>query len=157
MGEDARWVCHTCKTVCPRGGRPELREFNTSIRRLARLRLLLADLDPIVDIDGLKDHLIPFIDDLQRWLGRHKDHDIHIGSDYSTDMMDLENYHNETVDGKVDKRTRIECQLQAVNEIEAESIERIKKVIEEYAVNPGEISLEKVAKDLYYRFSSREM
>lgn len=104
MGNDARWVCNTCKTVCSRGGRLIFHETlcTMSVATIAQLKSEIHDLSHKVVIGDL-DHIVGFLDDLQVWVRRHEGHNIHIGSDYSIDEMDLGGYHNELMNGKVSR------------------------------------------------------
>lgn len=154
MGEDARWVCHTCKTVCPRGGRPIFKTIPRylTLQEVRVYRAAITRISSVFDTGDFADIAIVFLDQLSVWLKRHQGHNIHIGSDYSTDMMDLEEYHNETVGGVVDKLTRINSQLATVGIIERDSVQQIKSTILKHGSDA-----DAAAKELYSRFSTREI
>lgn len=155
MGADARWVCHTCKTVCSRGGRPIFRVENVVDTRggVTYLKELLARVNSLIELDDC-DRYIKFLDDLHKWLGRHESHLIYVGSDYSTDAMDLEDYHEEAVDGKVSKMTRHKVNMSCLNAFEADAIEDIETLIQECI--RGKL-VEEAARELFNRFSMQQM
>lgn len=155
MGADAVWVCHTCKTVCPRGGTPILRSSSEemTVESTVSLKGQISDLGSKLEIDN-KDRIISFLDDLAAWLFRHQAHQIHIGSDYSTDLADLGDYYSETVDGKVSKITRYEAQCLDTNAFEETSIQEISTVIQ--ACIDGRAARDG-AVELYNRFSMKDL
>lgn len=154
MGEDARWVCNTCKTVCYRGGRPIFQGIPAymSLHGIRQHKEQITSFSSTFVLDD-KDSMIGFLDDLQRWLSRHEGHNIHIGSDYSTDMWDLDDYHSETVDGKISKLSNMDVRMSVVDAIAESSIRDIQKTLEEYADNRDELSSRKIAEELYQKFS----
>ncbi len=160
MGADARWVCFTCKTVCCRGGNPIT--INNVVSE-SDIRAGLSNLEELlklvkVDKNGLAS-LLSFLEDLATWLSRHEGHNIHVGSDYTTDMMDLDDYHNESVDGKVSDYTRLEAQTKSVNEWRQTSINSIKKVLRECESTGAYglmVDVDKAAVELYDKFSMGE-
>lgn len=150
MGADARWVCHTCKTVCPRGGRPVLR-YGTeySVEEVESILGQVVTLSTSIEEVYLeKDVIVFFLNDLKRWLTKHEGHVIYIGSDYSTDMMDLDNYYDETVDGKKGSMTRHEVQMGCLQDLEERALEDIKETIRKH-----EDDLDAAARELYNKFS----
>lgn len=153
MGANTMWVCITCKTVCSRGGKPIYfaAGFDMTKEGIANLNRSLHTLCTVIELDGCE-HATGFLDDLTTWLGRHEGHYIHIGSGYSTDMMDLDDYHNETVDGQVSRFSRLEVDLAYYNEWQESSILDIQKVIEEYADNKDDMSSRKIAEELFIRY-----
>lgn len=158
MGADARWVCHTCMTVCPRGGKhifttvldgPTVDEVEGIKTRFCSL---MQDIELITDD---KNRYITFLDDLILWLRRQEGHNTHVGNDYSTDGMDLEDYHDETVGGDVSSFTRHEVDMACFNEWEESSIRDIQQAIEAYADNREELSSRTVAEELFNRYGMR--
>ena len=156
MGESARWVCHTCKTVCPQGGRPIFQGTPSEITTddIDNLRGQIEALNTEVRVKD-EDVMISFLNDLRKWLSRHEGHDIHIGSDYSTDMMDLDDYRNESVDGKVSDCTRAEAREKSMDEWIETSIREIDSIIQE-CINMKKKSRD-AAVELYNRFSIRDL
>lgn len=155
MGADSRWVCHTCKTVCSEEGRPLLKSVreHMAIEDIVALKLQVADLDAEVEILDVE-RATSFLDNLGTWLERHKDHEIHIGSDYSTDMMELDDYHDETIKGKVAKITKHEARCLDANAFEETSIQEISTVIQ--ACIDGRAARDG-AIELYNRFSMKDL
>lgn len=153
MGADARWVCHTCKTLCSRGGRPVpfAVGFDMSKQSIINLKKTYCTLGAVMEMDDQK-RIVGFLDDLIVWLGVHEGHNIHVGSDYSTDMMDLEIYKKEAINGTTHKLTMIEEEEEARSKAEAKGIDTIKGLIEEYADNKDSMSSEAVAKVIIKRF-----
>lgn len=130
MGEEARWVCHDCKTVCSRGGRPWLRvKLPVTRERVSQLRDLLSTVSLGAELDDHIQNVYGFLSDLNVWLSRHEDHNFHIGSDYTTDMMDLDEYHNETVRGEVSDYTRLEAEQRTADEWRERGTEKIAGII----------------------------
>lgn len=156
MGADARWVCHTCKMVCPRGGRPMFVTIPRALtlQDIVWMKTYLAKLRATFELQDGED-ITSFLNDLHSWLGRHFGHDIHIGSDYSTDMMDLGDYRNESVDGKVSDCTRAEAQEKSMEEWAETSIQRIEEAIQ--GCVKGEKSVRATAEELYNHFSMRDL
>lgn len=152
MGQDARWVCYTCKTVCSRGGRPLVRGMD-SIEAVNQARLLIAQAREVFELDGKPEEVSSFLNDLSKWLSRHQTHNIHIGSDYSTDMMDLDDYHNESVDGKVSDCTRFEVRCKSVDEWEATARKQIEQVIRKHKDEITHGNMGTVSNELYQKFS----
>lgn len=156
MGESARWVCSTCKTICYRGGTPifkgipesptieELKSLKTAFCSLmSRIRLVTDD----------EDRYVYFMDDLITWLSVHEGHNIHIGSDYSTDMWDLEDYRVEAIDGTTHKLTILEEAEEARSKTYSNAISRVSKLIDEYADNKDNMSSEAIAKEILDKYS----
>lgn len=148
MGEDARWVCNTCKTICYRGGTPAIQHGAIESRQeVTTLKEELRHLMESLRIEDCDDKM-QFLDDLYTWLGVHEGHNILIGSDYSTDNMDLDNYRVESIDGVTHELTIIEEQEQGYKDAGAEALEFIMQAIEEYADNKEGMSSKTVAKDI---------
>lgn len=159
MGTDARWVCHTCKTVCSRGGSPLTKGIHTR-RQVDDAKDLLFRVEAVFDIGNIVEDVTPFLDDLRMWLFRHEDHNITVGSDYATDFMDLDDYRNESVSGKVSGCTRLEAQTKSMNEWEQTAINEIKRIIRRYTddTDVGVINrLDSVAAELHNKFSAKEI
>ncbi len=161
MGADARWVCHDCKVVCSRGGQPmiirclsmDFDELNYIKSKMDRLRVLMGELDMIDSTEQEKfNRWNDFMEDLRTWLTKHNGHHVHIGSDYSTDTMNLDDYHNESVDGKVSDCTRHEAMSKDVSEWRQTSINEIKQIITRHGINIELGKLDVVAEELYSRF-----
>lgn len=134
MGADAKWVCNTCRTVCSRGGRPIFKTVpvNPTVRGMKLLKQQFSRLMEMIElVTDDKERYIFFLDDLVAWLSRHENHDVHIGSDYSTDFMDLDEYRDETVDGKISSMTRIEAKLSSINQWSETVVRSIQIIIEE--------------------------
>lgn len=153
MGEDARWVCHTCKTVCSRGGRPIFQFIpdDLSIGDIDNLKKQIVGLSREIVIEN-EGNIVSFLDDLRTWLSRHIGHKTHIGSDYSTDVMDLDDYHNEAISGEVSSLTRHEARMESVNEWELKTIREIEQVIGEHSTEIKAGDTGPVARELYHRF-----
>lgn len=154
MGADARWVCHTCKTVCSRGGTPVV-YYHDGVVTAMEVRTLLESVNALGLEEGHffeKDVITSFLDDLISWLGRHEGHVSNIGSDYSTDGMDLEDYYDEAVDGTKNSMTRHEVQMGCLQVFEKRALEDIKNTIREHGDD-----LDGAARELYNRFSVGNM
>lgn len=135
MGADARWVCHTCKTVCSRGGRPMLNIGASFLAdNIPELKARVSFFAEAFMLDD-KDRYISFLDNLYTWLSRHKEHNIHIGSDYSIDGMSLEEYYDELLDGTISKMTRIEAQLACFDQWQESSVRDIEETIKRHGKN----------------------
>lgn len=145
MGADARWVCHTCKTVCSGAGRPIFRSCNPvySKHEIHALKEDLCKMNRVVELEDYNRYT-SFLDNLSRWLGRHEDHNFHIGSDYSTDMMDLEDYRDESLGGEVSRLTRHEIDMGYYNDFVKSQINDIKEIITKHG---GDV--DSAAKELY--------
>ena len=153
MGEEARWVCHTCKTICSRGGRPiiirtkkfVMADWEHIRETVSRLESLMIGLDTADrEMPDLFVRWDGFMSDLKKWLSRHEGHNIHIGSDYTTDSMDLDNYHNETVDNKVSRYTQLEYGVKGTDEWVVNKKRDIKDILDEHA------SSDDTVEELYY-------
>lgn len=130
MGEDARWVCHTCKTVCFRGGEPYL---NKHLNQLDDGDLVYAktQLAILIATTGL-DHLKPTYDyfsDLVKWTSNHIGHTVHFGSDVTTDHMDLNDYRIESIAGVKSELTIGESANKAYTEWRRAKLEETKNII----------------------------
>ncbi len=92
-------------------------------KRVAEVRrsVLIEDAESIID----------FLDDLSKWLKRHQGHSFHIGSDYSIDGMDIDEYRNETLAGTVSALTRQEVALANYNEWNQSYILEIEGMVNE--------------------------
>lgn len=158
MGADATWVCHTCKTVCCRGGEPSLiaTSERMALQEIVRLKNDLATLSNILRLRD-KDAVMSFLDDLHRWLGIHFGHKLHIGSDYSTDIMDLDDYHNEIMDGKISSLTRAEARQKGVEEWEQTRRKEIGYIIRKHKDEIAHGNTGTVANELYQKFSTRDI
>lgn len=160
MGEEARWVCHTCKTVCNRGGTPIIiRQRNDIyVEEIDGIRSAIAELGISIELHrDLRESWIGFLDDLREWVSRHKDHNIFIGSDYTTDHMDLDDYRDETVDGDVADYTRLEAQTRTAEEWRNAGIEKIAGIIMSCVSNGvygTTIDVKATAEKLYDQFCS---
>jgi len=155
MGADSRWVCHTCKTVCSGEGRPLLKGFHEGmiVEDIYALKQQIANLDAEIEILD-KEKAISYLDNLRTWLERHQGHRIHIGSNYSTDMMDIDDYYDETVKGNVSKITRHEARSLGTEALVESSIREISGVIQ--ACIDGE-QVRTGAIELYNRFSRGDL
>lgn len=160
MGADARWVCIDCKTVCNRGGRPIVTRSGNDISMLEvdGIKENLATLKTLIDIeDDRYRSWMDFLDGLRKWLSRHEGHNIHIGSDYTTDMMDLDDYHNESVEGKVSSCTRYEARCKSVDEWEATARKEIGQIIRKHKDEIAHNNTDTVANELYQKFSTGQI
>jgi hypothetical protein len=128
MSESARWVCHTCKTVCDRGGRVAAKGI-FSTRQVELARLLLKRAHEVFEFDELVEDISRYLADFEKWLSRHESHNIHIGSDYTTDMMDLCDYFNETVGGAKSDVTRLELASRNADRWRSAGIDKVKSII----------------------------
>lgn len=158
MGEDARWVCHTCKTVYSRGGRPIFQSIPRELT-VGEIDAYKEQIRAFHEVFRLEDEdtMISFLDDLRRWASRHEGHNVHIGSDYSTDMMDLEEYHDETVDGEVSDLTEFEAQVQAMKGLEERTINKIRDVLMSRKLSGTARAFNSAARELYRRFSVKDL
>jgi hypothetical protein len=153
MGEDARWVCHDCKTVCSRGGNPIIKrplgdittgEIDAIKENVGRLGI------SITLHKELRETWYSFLNDLRKWVSRHQGHSTYIGSDYTTDVMELDDYRDETVDGKVNDYTRLEAKTRTAEGWRNAGIEKIKGLIMEHSAPHGVvIDLNAAATALY--------
>lgn len=143
MGADARWVCHTCKTVCSRGGRPLFQHVADSytVESIDLFKEVLSRFHSVFEFDD-HERYVSFLDDLKGWLSRHQIHSIHIGSDYSTDGMDLEDYYDESIDGKKSSMTRGEIEMSCFKDWEERSIGDIEEIIKKHGENTREAAIE---------------
>ena len=158
MGEDARWVCLTCKTVCYRGGTPILRSVQRTltVKEVDSIKTQFHNvMHSIQLVNDDADRYTSFLDDLSAWLCVHESHDIHVGSDYSTDMWDFEDYRVEGVDGAAHTLTIMEERKEreeAISKTEVKAISDMGRMIEEYADNKDDMSSEAVAKEILKKY-----
>lgn len=152
MGADARWICHTCKTVCYRGGKPLLQSTRKAmtVEEVGTLLVKVSDLHSELKLSDAET-TVSFLNDLKLWLERHEEHDIHIGSDYSTDMMELDDHYEEAVDGKRSVVTLLEACMQSVSAMEETAVREIEDVINTWLLKKG--STRDIAVELFKRFS----
>lgn len=153
MGADARWVCHTCRTVCYRGGRPIFLSAvcgEMSVSQIDNLERSLVAICEQVLIEN-QEHIFSFLSDLRRWLSKHEGHNLHVGSDYSTDMMDFGDYYEETVDGKKSVITVNDAHMQSVDAMEETVIREIEGILGKCVA--GKKSVRETAEKLYRKFS----
>ena len=159
MGEDARWVCSTCKTVCYRGGTPIFEHIPPGITTVQDIKAQKAQFCLVMETIRLvgddKDHYISFFDDLMVWLTRHEGHYIYIGSDSSTDMWDFDDFHRETLEGTVDPMSIDDRLYKSEMEIGLSEVHIIAAAIQKCIDDPGVMPVEKVAKELHDKFSAR--
>lgn len=152
MGADARWVCHTCMTICARGGThifKSIPEFST-VEEVRLIKDQFCDLMQTIElVTDNEERYISFFDDLMIWLKRHEGHNTHIGSSYSTDMMDDEDYRNETLSGHVDTMTRGEKMVGMEVEARVQTVEDIKGIIDKHGSNT-----QAAAQELYDKFET---
>ena len=113
MGVDARWICHTCKTMCYADG---ARSYLNHKLTLEDAIQFLADAKRFVDkslrkvfLDysvGLTDSSeIESLRDFVMWAARHKGHKTVLTNDMSVSRDDFPDYRAESVGGVVDKTT----------------------------------------------------
>lgn len=88
----------------------------------------LGQASTFVRIENYSD-IVSFSDDLRKWLSCHEAHNIHIGSDYSTDNSDLDDYYNESVDGKKSDATRLELQTRSWEDWHRVQVDKIKAIM----------------------------
>lgn len=155
MGADARWVCHTCKTICHADGSrdhwggkepPTLEELELAIKAAEVVAEYMSD--------SYYDRETPvrFLSSLHKWLSRHVGHNVCITSDYGTDMMDDEDFRTEHVDGTVHELTHEEEMEEARVESEARAVSVVKGIIEKYTDSKDGVSSEDVAKKIVRHF-----
>lgn len=158
MGAEARWVCHTCKTVCSRGGAPVIvrTQGDITVLQLDDIEGSVANLKALIDIGSDRyERWTGFVSDLKRWLSKHEGHNTHIGSDYTTDVMDLDDYRNESVDGKVSDATRLEQRTLGCKDWRKARVQAIKDTIMECKSTGAYghlIDVDKAAETLYEHF-----
>jgi len=103
MGVDARWVCWTCKDYCAPGWRDMLGYGFKEWAEKGEVRQVLIDY-----LEGLREGLnyvfsdygndsstlIKFLDDLIKWLRKHKGHRVKLTNDHdeSIDWYEFERY-----------------------------------------------------------------
>lgn len=150
MGEEARWVCNTCRTVCSRGGRPLTHSVKT-LDGVAKARSALASASVFMEVSN-HDYLVMFLDDLYSWLCRHQGHNIHVGSDYTIDAADLRKYYNESVDGRRSDATRLELETRSWKDWRKVRIEAIKNTIRDCKLSSAYglmVDVDRLAEQLY--------
>jgi hypothetical protein len=121
---------------------------------IENMRSMVASLNLGVDLDDIADRIFNFLTDLSTWLSRHEGHDIHIGSDYSTELANLDEYRNESMDGKVSVFTRYEARCKSISEWRQTAVNEIKRVIANYGL-VDEQALDQMAAELYEKFSMK--
>lgn len=104
MGVDARWVCHTCKTMCFADGARSILVHGVSVADLEAFLILAPKITKGHYISGW-DTLLGTARDHLRWRKRHEGHKIYITNDSSVSRSDFPDYRAETVGGKVSKET----------------------------------------------------
>lgn len=156
MGVDARWVCHSCKTICCANGFRDLWAHPKKIPTPEDIYQIIESTEGVagglIKPDELPDlgKALKFLEVMAGWLSRHRGHDILIANDYMLDLIDLEEYRTEEVDGTIHSLTKYGEQVRAAKEAEEQAVRRIQKKIEEYASGWGEKSLEEVAREIFH-------
>lgn len=113
MGVDARWMCHTCKTMCCADGARSVLNHDAAIEDVKKLLELAPRITDGYCIGGW-DYLLKICSNFINWTSRHKGHKIAISNDSSISRDDLPDYRSETVEGEVgDKTFREELDAEA--------------------------------------------
>lgn len=111
MSVEARWICHTCKTICCAGGRRDILNYKSFpegldleyIDMASYMVVYLGRKLIIEDYAHVPNRVFDFLEHLRKWIRRHGNHAVNITNDHGLDMFDLSGYHMETTAGVIGK------------------------------------------------------
>lgn len=104
MGVDARWICHTCKTVCFADGARSILSYDIKFDAAQHFLTLAPKITDGSYIGGWED-LLKTLEDFVKWYRRHNGHQVLMTNDISLDFADLSDYRNEMVNGQLSPTT----------------------------------------------------
>ena len=108
MSVDARWICHTCKTICFANGARSYLNYKLGLEAAEEfLKFLDTSYNKIFfssyTSEFYESNEVRSLRHFVKWAGRHKGHRLLLTNDHSVSPDDFPDYKAETVDGVVSK------------------------------------------------------
>lgn len=107
MGVDARWICHTCKTMCCADGARSYLNYDLELEEAEKFLSYIEETYRKIfsgyHTEYLDSSELECLRSFTKWAKRHKDHSIQLTNDATVSRDDLPDYRAESVDGTINE------------------------------------------------------